>query len=262
LIHEGPLLDRFIAKEYENYFKFFADDSFATPKDERTPQMEEQIKQARLKIQKYGDDLLDQLRLDSDHPLRRHKNLNIRIIEEHNINVSDEKSIHNLVWELLEHPDCWKRRKPDRVIVTRIICPPIRHSLPGSSMATMSMGLRDEKLTRILLIIGRDLSKEHFNDTNWKYREKAPPSLIQLPLMQVMHHLEEIGCKRKVQLDILRPATFSELTSYLGVNTNDPNAVVQNFDIIHVDMHSEMRYPVPRYGSPFVSITLSPRIIS
>lgn len=250
-IHDEPqleLFDRFVAQDYDNYFKFFADDSIDP--SQRSPELKQQIWTAEEKIKKYGDDLLCQLKLDSEHPERRHKNLNMLIVEEREINDNDQKSLHNIVWELLEHPQCWKNRRINRVNITRIICPRTRPLRSNSNTELHD----DGKPVRILLITGRSLEKKHFNKTNWKYTEKVRPSLIQHPLMQVMQHLDDIGCKRKVQLDILRPATFGELTSYLGVDQNDP-AVMQNFDIIHVDLHGEMRRPVPRSGDQLVPPT-------
>ena len=223
--HDVPLLDPFESSQYSECFKFFADDSFSPPTGRSKVEHERMLDTARLMIETYSVGLLDKLKLHD--PAQGGKTRNILVIEDDSINVHDEKSLHNIVWELLENPDYWSTPKPCRIKITRIICATGR--MPGPKLIK---GLQMCKPVRILLVIGRSLEKK-----DGQYTESNNPGLVQHSIMQVMRHLEELGHQRRIQLDILRPATFKELKLYLAVGTEDSEI----FDIIHLDMHGEMK---------------------
>jgi hypothetical protein len=232
------LLDPLEAKDYTDCFKFFADESFEPGKHGRSKSINEQmLKKAGQNIPDYGAQLLGALGLDRS--TYRERKRDILVIEDSSLHKDDERSLHNLVWELLEDPIHWKQTNPSRISVTRVITPSGPDS--GKESTAKQLGQLVPNTThqpiRMLLVIGRSLAKKAVSETDWKYeKEKISPSLIQHSIMQTMRHLEDIGHPQKVNLEILRPATFSELQRYLGIDTAQP----EQFDIIHLDMHGEM----------------------
>ncbi|KAF2107280.1 hypothetical protein BDV96DRAFT_589453 [Lophiotrema nucula] len=256
------LVDPIEARQYYDYFKFFADDSFEPTKHNRSSaDNEAMLKLVEQVIPKYSNHLLRMLDLDS--PAYREKKRDILVIEDYDLHNKDEESLHNLVWELLEDPIRWNQTNPTRISVTRVIAPSENDSEHDKrTTITPELGIYSGDNTndplRMLLVIGRSLMKEPVSQSDWVYKkEKVSPSLIQHSVMQTMRHLKDIGHHRKVQLKILRPATFVELNTYLGI---DP----EQFDIVHLDMHGEMRPTLidpngtPRPHLAFTEVPLGP----
>lgn len=245
------------------------DDSFSTSQCAGIDEQRPSIDHTRLKISQYATNLLRQLPdIDrSEHGRNKH---DILIIEDTEINEDDEKSLHNPVWELLEDTSHWVNTKPDRVNITRIICSPgcrfeERSSSEDLDALNSSAGLGTGKSVRILLVIARNLKHPEKTQTHtfWNYyEEEITPSIIQHSIMQVIEHLREIGHQRKIQLDILRPGSLEEIKEYLGVDSKNCSVAKREefFDIIHLDMHGEMKgnplrpfvLPHFRYGDPIM----------
>jgi hypothetical protein len=240
---ETSLEDPLKANEYSDTFRFYADHSFE-PEKYNILQEENRTSLDRVEnqdIPTYCVELLKTRHLDD--PQHESKNRNILIIEELNVNEDDDMSLHNLVWELLERKEYWRASKPERVSVTRILCP--RECIHEGRAS--DKGLPDDRPVRILLVIARKLKKKYMSDVDWKYTELVQPSLVQHSIMQTIRHLEKVGHRRKVQLDILRPATFNELQDYLRSDGEDADAAREEFDIIHLDMHG---HNMPEHLNP------------
>ncbi|KAI9708077.1 MAG: hypothetical protein M1820_004281 [Bogoriella megaspora] len=249
IIHNGEeilgnktLLDPFLQGQYPKTFEFFANSSFEAHIEGRSRANDLQV--AKEEIDDYGKQLLKQLGLESfggDTP--RSTTREIIVVEDPGCNDEDYKSIHNPVWELLERVEYWRREPaPERVNVTRVI------SYPQEDNETPQIRTVPESI-RILLVIGRNIRAEKENSF-WKYSERVDPGLIQKPLMQVIRHLEIIGHKQSIELEILRPATHNELRSYLGCNAGDRGTPKEQFDIIHIDTHGIMLSPLMKPDCP------------
>jgi hypothetical protein len=288
ILPEKDLEDPFKHDQYRDIFKFWVDDSFHGQFKDESILRENRLQEARDQIPEYAKCLIAKLGLED--LLGGDAKQNILIIEEQSsadeiqsigmataqeqriakqptldapmqekLNIAiDENSVHNLVWELLENLDYWKV-KPERVTITRVIC---KSTTPSST--PQQSGLPNDRPIRILLVIGRDLT---VIQQNLKYKEDVAAGLIQHPLMQVIQHLNEIGHKRQIELEILRPATFRDLKIFLGLEDPDsanptgiealgkPKKSLQQkkpeahrtladskekYDIIHLDMHGSM----------------------
>ena len=230
--------DPFKPEQYSRCFKYFVDDSFQCPPHKRSSEEKRRLEEVETEIAKYGNDLLRML--DLDNPTYRKKRRNILIVERNDESDDDETSLHNLVWELLEDLSYWSLTCPDHVSVTRIIHPQAQQPSTEDSDEERHTDSGHHGPIRILLVIGRKLEHEQLGK-NWVYKENVSAGVIQRSIMQVIRHLEDLGHPRKIQLDILRPATFNELKTYIGMDTSDCEAPKERFDIIHLDMHGEMR---------------------
>jgi hypothetical protein len=226
-IHRDPhveFTDPFQASQYGDLFRYYVDDSLRE-KDET------KLDSARAATGDYSAALLEALRLDTFecHAKRR----SIYIVEEHDGGYGEDLSLHHIAWELLERLEHWKTNRPELVNVTRIILDKKEERAPV---------LHSNEPVRILLVIGRSMVKKDVTNMGWKYDERVHAGLIQRSIMQVKKHLADIGYPRKVHLDILRPGTFAELKRYL--RAEESNAATlgrKSFDIIHLDMHGEMK---------------------
>lgn len=256
------LLDPFEAQQYSEYFKYYADDSF---RQQETLEVEQQqeitklVENAKAKILGYAAQLLTDLKLDAAQ--FESKRRDILVIEncgvasiggEQDGEVEDTISIHNIVWELLESPEHWTTTKPTRITVTRVICQghiqdvsqPTVPDLLEPGPVEMTEIFRDRETVRVLLVTARDLTKKNATLTSWQYEEITRPGVIQHSITQVKKHLEDIGHHRKIELEILRPATFAALREYLDLRTKSLSGR-QLFDIIHLDMHGLMKSTIP-----------------
>jgi hypothetical protein len=209
-------------KDYE-LFRHYVDQSFAPQLHKLTEQeSQEKLKRALSRIPRYTQKLRKRLQHYCAEVQGREI---IFMIEERGLPAVTD-TFHSMVWELLEHHSGWDdTNKPARVTVIRVIC---RGDNSGT-IQQLSTCFPPQDPIRILLVIGRDLSKF---DTEWK--EDISPGLIQRPIMQAIQHLEEIGHSRQIELDILRASTLAELDTFL-----DRAPKPDYYNLIHLDMHGE-----------------------
>ncbi|KAL6709179.1 hypothetical protein ACN47E_001995 [Coniothyrium glycines] len=233
-IGDIKIRDPLRAEDYPKTFRYAADGSYEHRANDR------RLIEAQDAIRRYAAKLLSDLGLDEkDHG---GKPRNIVVIERTSNDkiCDDSKSLHNPVWEILEDVSHWKRAKPDWISVTRAICPqddatPIPQEL-GSEIG-------NNNSIRILLIVGRNLSRE-----GYAYQESVEPDLAQRPIMQVLRHLEHVGRRSNIHLDIIQPMDLQELEAYLNSLESDGHDD-DRFDIIHVDMHGVMLKPAGRMSA-------------
>ncbi|KAF1911407.1 hypothetical protein BDU57DRAFT_524522 [Ampelomyces quisqualis] len=227
------LFDPFVSHQYTECFKFIADDSHEVPESKDKIRIHKQkIDKAQAQMRSYATELIKRLKLG--RLSGEEKQRNIVIVERLEEAREDDKSLHNLVWELLEDVEFWEFEKVEdkvdwNINVTRVI-ETSRGGLPDTDFR-----LPADRPLRMLLVTGRSVVKKSL-----KYREKIDSDLIQRSVMQVMRHLEDIGHYRTVQLDILRPASLAELSEYLMLAPEAPGGSSHYFDIVHLDMHGTM----------------------
>jgi hypothetical protein len=224
------LLDLWIDGEY-NLFTHYVDHSLEPLRHEITAtQSRNLLEQAQRRIPKYAQKLI-QKRLKLDNPANHDRDLIFMVEESRSQEPEVSVSFHAILWELLADVTHWdSAARPKSVSIIRVIRPQ-RSSVPFQPLERC---FQQGAPIRVLLVIGRNMKT---NDIEWK--ENVAAGLIQQPLMQVVQHLDEIGHNRRVELEILRPSTLDQLTTFLAAADD------HYFDIIHLDMHGKMKANTP-----------------
>ena len=143
-----------------------------------------------------------------------------------------KSTIHQLHWELLEHPDTLGEGGP------RIL---IRRSLPVIEQATKSLhrvttwsnNESGVQSINILLVIARDLT---FNSA--KYNDISPWTAYDV-LSGVKRHLAARNSPIRINVEIVRPGTLKAFQSHLA--TSEEKHGQAYFHIVHFDLHGSVK---------------------
>jgi len=182
---------------------------------------------AKAKLETYGVKLRDDLGLQ-DQFVRNMKSLHIDIWE------SSERSnssfrIHQILWENLEQPTLWAPHLlpdtcPVKVMVRRIVPAEPSKGLPWEFRSVS----RDSPI-RVLLVIARKLTKTPEN----RY-EDIKSHIAQVHLLSVQQDLAPLWYSHQIELEIVRPGTYSALSQRLHEEK------IGYFDLVHFDLHGDI----------------------
>jgi CHAT domain len=157
--------------------------------------------------------------------------LDIEIVDDRRTFDIGGQSLHALHWEVLEQPSLWN---PDDIgiRVRRVVLDKKSEKCPISMNASNPVDSFDATCFRVLLVVARDCT----NDVA-SYQDIGPDR-ISSTLLQIKQELEEKCGRPVLEIQIVRPGTFTALETHLEqtLKTKGPNY----FHLVHFDIHGKI----------------------
>jgi len=239
----GPLQDPFPEESYKDYFKMYVE---GPPKWSEFDDRPAQVQTVLDELHKYRNGLLGFLNsLGDEGGIERR----IEILEDQQVGQLDSRSsLHTIVWEVLEHrisrvePELRESipgpldANVEGISVVRIIKngQPMQTNGELEPTTTSLWPKTAKKPIKILLVVSRSI-RRGAKDSRDDYEDRVPPDNMSRVLFQIARYLQTRQHHRQIEIYVVRPGTFKELTDQLEAFRQAKT----RFDIIHLDMHGD-----------------------
>jgi hypothetical protein len=185
----------------------------------------------KTRLLKYGQELLKRTGLKKRlngricSQISIHEDVSLPAQAERNI---EYRSIHSLLWEVLEDPGLWHTtRHPRPVQIARVVT---HYNARTASQDPMLHSVIQNSC-RILLVIAR--SFQYKVTGSGMTAADYSPELIQGMLLDIATYLEHNGIYSYLSLDIVRPGTFDSLEKFMEWRYK----AGVTYDLVHFDLH-------------------------